>query len=365
MLTFLRWPRPLLAFATLFAVFVVAAVDLLTGEELSFFVFYFIPVSFAAWNLNLRWAIATAILCTVAWLMVETLSGHAYSHWSLLMANTFIRLSSYTLIGYFVSSLKESRLALNQYAVRLEERVAQRTLTLQERVAELEMFSYSVSHNLRAPLRAMEGMAQAADESLAERRPEELRNYLDRIRSAAVRMDRLILDLVDYVQLTIGESQLRPISIGPLIFEVLAQYRSTLDQNGAKVTVESEMPTVWGHNRMLHAVFYNLVSNALKFSKAGQSPLVLITSQDLPDGRVQIRVRDHGIGIKKEHHERIFGLFEQLHPYDAYGGTGMGLALARKCVEKMDGRIGCESDLCQGSTFWIELRKYQQMGGTD
>lgn len=256
-------------------------------------------------------------------------------------------------------NFKESRVELKRYAAELEKRVAQRTTKLQERVAELETFSYSLSHNLRAPLRAMEGMAHAAEESLANDCPAELRLYLDRIRSSSVRMDRLIHDLVEYVQLTIIESEMRPISIAPLLSEVLAHYRSTVEQKGARVTIESEMPTVWGHNRMLHSILTNLVSNAIKFAKPAENPVVSIFSQDVPGGRVRILIRDQGIGIAKEYHERIFGIFEQLHPYDVYGGTGMGLAHARKCIEKMDGCIGCESEPCHGATFWIELRQHR------
>ncbi len=343
-------------------------VDLSTGDELSFYVFYFIPVIFAAWNLSRNWAVATAFLCTIGWLGEEYLAGHVYSSKAMLFANTFIRWVSYTLMGYFFSKLRQSRAELRMYANELEQRVALRTRKLQERVAELELFSYSVSHNLRAPLRAMDGMAHCMEECLQEREGKskgygepttEARGYLARIRTSAVRMDRLVLDLVEYVQLTIREPELRLIHVAPVLAEVLTEHRAMIEEKKAEIIIPGVILPVLGDNWMLHTVLFQFVNNALKFVDTGSMPRITIGTDEILEGWVRVWVSDNGIGISKSHLERIFYLFEQLHPYDTYGGgTGMGLAMAKKCVEKMGGKIGAESRDGEGTTFWFEVRKY-------
>jgi signal transduction histidine kinase len=367
-ITFSNWPKPLLIAATVVLVLIVAMVDLLTGDELSFYVFYFMPVIFAAWNLSGKWAAATACLCTIGWLGEEYLAGHVYSTKGMLVANTSIRLISYLLMGYFFSKLRQSRAELRMYANELEQRVAQRTYKLQERVAELEMVSYAVSHNLRAPLRAMGGMAHFLEEYLQESEGKserggdpanEARGYLARIKSSAARMDRLVLDLVGYVQLTIHEPELRLIPAAAVLAEVLAEHRAMIEEKNAEVDIVGKIPPVLGDNRMLHTVLFQLVNNALKFVDPGSTPRITVGTDEMSEGRVRFWVRDSGIGINRTHLERIFHVFEQLHSYGMYGGgTGMGLAMAKKCVEKMGGRIGAESSEGKGATFWFEVRKY-------
>jgi signal transduction histidine kinase len=352
----------LLAGTCLLLVLLVAFVDHLTGSELSFFVFYFIPVSVAAWTLGLRWAAATALLCTLGWVLVDNISGHRYSHPALLAANVGVRWLSYTLMGYFFAILKKSRKELARHAAELEQRVQQRTAKLQERVAELETLSYSVSHNLRAPLRAMSGMADALEDSLNGKATEEISGYVSRIKGSARKMDELILGLVDYVDITLREPELRPVNPGPILAEVLDQHRGAIQQHRVEVQIGTILPQVWGQNRMLRFVFSQVISNALKFRKPGRNPVVTVSAADQPEGKTRLFISDNGCGIAPEHQERIFGLFEQLHPGACGGeggGTGMGLAIARKCVEKMGGEIGVSSSGVQGATFWIELRKHE------
>jgi signal transduction histidine kinase len=355
----------LLRAITIAAVILVALVDLVTGEELSFFVFYFIPVSFAAWNVSLRSGLEAALLCTLGWLAVETLSGHKYSETWLLFANTIIRWTSYSFMGYFVSKLKQSRVELKEYTEELEARVAQRTVKLQEQIADLEMFAYSATHNLRAPLRAIEGIAHGLRDNVpAHFAGGEVQEDLSRMQTAAARMDRLLMDLVGYVQLAIASPEPRPIEVARLLSEAIYASRSEIEKSSAEVIVENRMPSAWGDNRMLYAVLWHLLSNALKFIPPERKPVIRISSRELEDGRVRLLIKDNGIGISPKYQERIFGLFEQLHSHEAYGGgTGMGLALAKKCVEKMGGSIGVISEgEGLGSTFWIVLRKYEAAG---
>ncbi|HEX7860993.1 MAG TPA: ATP-binding protein [Verrucomicrobiae bacterium] len=358
-----KWPKPLYRALTFVLVLLVAAVDLSTGDELSFFVFYFIPVSFAAWTLGLRAAVGSALLATIGWLAVETLSGHKYSHPWLLFANTLIRWSSYMLMGYFFVKLKQSRTALARYALELETMVQQRTAKLQERVSELEMFSYSVSHNLRAPLRAIEGMSHLIDDALPEnKRQPEISRCLSQIKAAAVRMDRLVMDLVGYVQLTIREPEIRPTFLAPLISEAIETNRQLIETSGARITCTRWEGAVLANSGVLKTVLVELINNAVQFASPERKPVVTVRVDDSSLAYVRIFISDNGIGIAPEHQRRIFGLFEQLHSYDRFGGgTGMGLAVAKKSVEKLGGTIEVHSDgEGYGATFCISLERYQR-----
>ena len=225
-------------------------------------------------------------------------------------------------------------------------------------MAEIEMFSYTVSHNLRGPLRALEGVSQMLDDAIAEDNRKEVLELLDRIKGAAVRMDRLILDLVQYNQLSVSETNPRPVLLGPLASEVIHECERLIQEKNAAIKIENELPHVVGDNRMLRSVLLQLLVNALTFVAPGKAPVVSIGSTDLAGDRTRIWIRDNGIGIAKEHQFRIFELFERLHPFDAYGGgTGIVLATSLKAIQKMGGTIGCESDGANGTTFWFELPK--------
>lgn len=348
-------PPAVVACVSMALVVAVAGIDLLTGEELSFFVFYFVPVSFAAWKGNPRMAAACALACTAAWLGVEKLSGHKYSHGGLLAANLLIRWVSYTVMGRFVSNLKASREALNKHAERLEHEVARRTAQLQERVGELEMFSYSVSHNLRAPLRAIEGNSSFVAERVGNAGAE-VADALDRIGGAAVRMDRLIMSLVEYVQLTLASPELRPVAVGPILREVLDAQRAAIQRLGAQVDVEQQFPFVRGDNRLIHTIFRNLVGNSLQFVRAEGPPRVAVSWREVRPGVARFEVSDNGPGIPPRFHQLIFGPFEQLQSHAEYPeSAGMGLTVAQKCASKLKGKVGVKSDGATGSTFWVEL----------
>lgn len=237
---------------------------------------------------------------------------------------------------------------------RLEERVRARTAQLQERNEELEAFAYSISHDLRSPLRAMEGFTQALIEDYGDRLDETGRHHAERVVTAARTMDRLIDDLLAYSRITRTELPLAPLDLRRLIEESLQQLDADLRSRNARVAVADSLPAVIGHGPTLAQVLANLVANAIKFVPAERTPDVRITAEPR-DGRVRLWVEDNGIGIAPEHHERIFRVFERLHRAAEYPGTGIGLAIVRKAMERMGGSSGLESALGRGSRFWIEL----------
>ena len=270
-------------------------------------------------------------------------------------------------------ALQQSQLReqLQNYTTELEERVVERTAKLQETNAELEAFSYSVSHDLRAPLRTMQGFSQALLEDYGDKIDSTGQDYAHYIVESAVQMDTLISDLLAYSQLSREDIQIQPIDLSRLIAEVLSQLNVELRERKAHITVEEPLPPVIAHHRILVQVLINLISNAIKFVKPDVQPQVrvwaevrgsgdtkdnsLLATPDSSRHWVRLWIEDNGIGIAVEHQERIYRVFERLHGVETYPGTGIGLAIVRKGMERLSGRFGIESQVDRGSRFWIEL----------
>jgi signal transduction histidine kinase len=238
---------------------------------------------------------------------------------------------------------------------RLEEQVRERTAKLEERNDELEAFGYSISHDLRAPLRAMQGFSQALLEDCGDRLDAMGREYAERIVAGARRMDELIRDLLAYSRVSRAELQLVRVPLTPVAQSALAELSGALRARNASVHVDEPLPAVLGHPATLSQVLTNLLGNGLKFVPPGRTPELRLHAERR-NGLVRVWVEDNGIGIAPEHQARIFRVFERLHSTDDYPGTGIGLAIVRKAVERMGGQVGVESRLGHGSRFWVELQ---------
>jgi PAS domain S-box-containing protein len=237
----------------------------------------------------------------------------------------------------------------------LEARVEERTRELQHALDELNAFAYTVAHDLRAPLRAMHAFGDILLSEYQDRAlDDEGRGYIRRIRDGSRRLDTLIQGLLEYSRLGRSETELGPVDLAATVADAQAQLRSELDAAGTQVTMRGPFPRVRGNPLLLTQAAANLLSNASKFVAAGVRPRVEVSAEERA-GRVRLLVRDNGIGIDPAHQERIFGVFERLHPAGAYPGTGIGLAIVRRAVERMGGAVGLASAPGRGSTFWIEL----------
>ncbi|HUS37732.1 MAG TPA: ATP-binding protein [Verrucomicrobiae bacterium] len=238
----------------------------------------------------------------------------------------------------------------------LEDRIAERTAALAATVGELEAFSYSVSHDMRAPLRAMHGYAQILVEQYPGKVLDETAvDYLSRIARSAVRMDLLIQDVLSYTKVLRGHVTLEPVDMEGLIADVIdahPQWRSSK----ASIEVIGRIPKVVGNEALLMQCVSNLLSNAIKFVVAGAQPHVKIRPEQIGNN-VTIWFEDNGIGIAPEDHGRIFRMFERIHPAAEFEGTGIGLTIVRKAVERLNGQVGFKSTPGQGSKFWMQLPK--------
>ncbi|KAB8317633.1 hypothetical protein SD81_020390 [Tolypothrix campylonemoides VB511288] len=250
---------------------------------------------------------------------------------------------------------KHNQLQSEQEKETLEKRVSDRTLQLQSANDELEAFGYTVSHDLQAPLRGMHGFAEALLEDYGDVLDELGKEYTRRILISALRLEDLIQDLLAYSHLSRSELPLKVIDLTQLLSEVIKEIQPDIEEKQAEIKIQSPLPQVIGHHSTLVQVITNLLLNAMKFVKVSVRPQVQVCAER-HDNWVRLWVADNGIGIAPEHQQRIFRVFERLHGQETYPGTGIGLAIVRKGVERMHGQVGVESQLAQGSRFWIDLR---------
>jgi PAS domain S-box-containing protein len=254
-------------------------------------------------------------------------------------------------------ALQQARLSqqVQRYTTELEDRVRERTAQLQDINQELESFTYSVSHDLRAPLRALQGFATALLEDYGDRFDEVGRDYAQRLVTAAEQMERLIQDLLTYSRLSRAELRLTSVNLSAAVAEAIAQLETPIQQAQAQIIVEEPLASMYGNRAILLQAIANLLSNAIKFVPPNEQPRIHLRTETKNE-TVRLWVEDNGIGIEPKYGERIFKVFERLHGHEMYPGTGIGLAIVRKGMERLGGKSGFESTPGKGSRFWIEGR---------
>jgi PAS domain S-box-containing protein len=245
--------------------------------------------------------------------------------------------------------------ALNDLTHELELRVLQRTRELEESNRSLEDFARSVSHDLRAPLRAISGFAEIIARRHTAGLDEEGRHYLANILEAAARMEELIQDLLNYARLGGEAGELSAIPLTPLVEEIVSGFSEVEDMAGTEISVDQDLPVVRGVPVLLRQVFANLIGNALKFRRQGVAQRIEITGSE--EGRwAVVRVADNGIGIAPEYLNKIFDMFQRLHSKEEYPGTGIGLAVVRRAMALMGGKVEVESEPGKGSVFVVKFQ---------
>ncbi|MGO8674610.1 MAG: sensor histidine kinase [Limisphaerales bacterium] len=235
----------------------------------------------------------------------------------------------------------------------LEARVEQQTARLAELRAELKEISYSIIHDLRAPLRAISGFSELVLAESRDRLSERSNDFLRRIAEACQRMDHLLRDALAFNMVLQHELPLGPVDAGALLRGMVAGYPQ-FQAPGAEIRIEGSFPRVLANEGGLTQCFSHLLDNALKFVKTGTVPRVTIRAERVEGGKVRVWFEDNGIGVPEECQESIFLMFRQ--EVVGCGGTGIGLALVRHLTQRMGGRVGVESAPDQGSRFWVELR---------
>jgi signal transduction histidine kinase len=249
-------------------------------------------------------------------------------------------------------ALRTAQAQLANRAVQLEGLVTQRTAKLQETIGELEGFSYSITHDLRAPLRAMQSFSHMAEKGYGDKLDDAGKDLLRRIRESANRMDKLIQDVLQYSQVLRLDLRLERVDADHLLRGILESYQD-FQEPQAEVIIEGRLPAVLGNEAALTQCFSNLLNNAVKFVTPGTKPRVRISGERQGE-MVRFWMTDKGIGIATQHLAKIFEMFQRLET--SFEGTGIGLTIVRKAVERMGGQVGVESEPGKGSRFWLELK---------
>jgi two-component system CheB/CheR fusion protein len=253
------------------------------------------------------------------------------------------------------AALREAKERLAGQAVELERLVAERTGELTDVNKHLEAFVYTIAHDLRAPLRAMQGFSTLLLEESGPALGERGRDFAGRICKSAQFMDALLRDLLAFSRVSQQRVELRPVALHSVVQTALSRLEGEIREKQAVVDDSGTWPAVLAHEVTLTQVMVNLIGNALKFIAPEVVPMLRLRAEESGD-YVRVWVEDNGIGIALPHHEQIFRLFTRLGG-EAYPGTGLGLAIVQKGIERMGGRVGLESTLGAGSRFWFELRK--------
>jgi signal transduction histidine kinase len=234
--------------------------------------------------------------------------------------------------------------------------LAKRSAALETSNKELEAFAYSVSHDLRAPLRHMAGFAELLRSSAAPFLNEKSTRYLTVVLEEANRMGSLIDDLLAFSRIGRAEAHYSTISLQQIVQDVVAEARQ--DANGRNIVWRVDaLPEWYGDRSMLRLVVINLISNAVKFTRTRSEPEIEIGCSERKDDHVVLFVRDNGVGFDMKYSNKLFGVFQRLHSQEAFEGTGIGLATVQRIVHRHGGRVWAEGKVEGGATFYFSLSK--------
>ena len=254
------------------------------------------------------------------------------------------------------AELRQAQEKLSLYAEELEKQVAVRTAYLDESIQSLESVCYTIAHDLRAPLRAMQGFTQIIVEDYAPAFDEEGRALTSRIVSAATRMDALIRDLLEYAKLSHVDLPCQTLDLNKAIQKVMETetLHSEVISKKAQILIQP-LPSVWGNQTIIEQILTNILANALKFVEKDKPPIIEIWSESMEQGP-RIFIKDNGIGIAEEYRDRIFEMFQRLHENEKqYAGTGVGLAIVKKGIERIGGRVGLDTRVSNGTCLYLDF----------
>ena len=233
-----------------------------------------------------------------------------------------------------------------------ERKTAERALA--HSVQELEAFAYSVAHDLKAPLRAIQGFSEILQDDYRDRLDATGCEYLNYVGNGAARMGELIDDLLEYSRVGRGGLMFTPVDVAQVVQEAEQSLVADIEASGARIRISGTLPVLEGHRGILEQLFQNLIANAIKFTVPGKRPEIVISAQSEQRWHV-ISVLDNGIGIGEEYRQSIFDIFQRLHDADEYEGTGIGLAIVKKCVQLHGGAVSVEAGPDGGSNFLLRL----------
>ncbi|MGB0931976.1 MAG: sensor histidine kinase, partial [Chitinophagales bacterium] len=267
-------------------------------------------------------------------------------------------------VSYLIFALSESLIevaekeatAAKKQAEELENIVTARTIELQHTNADLRQFAYVASHDLKEPLRMVSSFLGLIEKRLKGKEDEDLKEFITYAVDGTQRMDILINDLLSYSRVNTRQKPFEKVNLNEILDVVKINLKVMVEQSNAVVKIDKKLPTVKADLNQMIQLFQNILSNAIKYRDKNVVPVIGISSNRV-NGGFEIRVTDNGIGIAEEYFERIFQVFQRLHSRAEYEGTGVGLAICKRIVDRHGGKITVESVKDEGSTFIFDLPK--------
>jgi signal transduction histidine kinase len=340
----------------------VALVDYVTGAELKISIFYLLPISLMAWFVNRRVGIILAVFSSVLEVVTDLMVGHPFSHSIIVYWNGAVQAGFFVIIVLTLSALRseyektlkinrELREALAQLRVTKDE-LERSTQDLARSNAELETFATVVAHDLKGPLITAGGYIRRFQRRYKDKFDKEANRLIGHALDGMTRMETLIHALLSYARAGAKPKNLKPTNFNDLVERAVADLQMEIEKSAAKVS-HDQLPTLLADEIQITQLFQNLIVNGIKFHR-GDFPSIHISAEQQEKEWV-FSLRDNGIGIDRKDINRIFDVYERLHPMEEYKGHGIGLAICKKIVENHGGRIWVESELGKGSTFFFVL----------
>ncbi len=318
----------------------VGYIDYLTGQLIGVGAFYLLPIFFLTWFLNKNAGVMMAFICA-ATIVISNLPAF-YVNARIEFWNTFMHLCFFMIFVLLLSTIRRQ----------IEER--DRLITrLQHSYKDMESFTYAASHDLRSPLIAVSGFSRILQEDYSDALDEKGRDLLNRIAGSAKKMSQLIDDLLSFSRVSSREISCSEIDMKTLVGEVFKELRYTVGERRIRLEIK-DLPRAQGDMPMIRQVLVNFLSNAIKFTRTQEDPAIEVGGFE--DGKENVYyVRDNGIGLDEKFRDKLFGLFQRIHVSQQFEGTGIGLFMIKRIIEKHGGRVWAEGAPDRGATFYFCL----------
>jgi len=359
---FKGWSNTSLFLWGLAGVLLVGFGDYITGQEIGFTIFYLLPISLAAWFASRNVAVMMCLTSAIVEFLANAGAGRTYSHFLIPFWNSAVSFCFFLLYVLILSMLKSEYKTKNKLIAELQDSYAElkdikedlerKSQELARSNDELKDFAYAASHDLQEPLRIIRGYVQLLAKRYKGRLDADADDFIQYTVEGVGRMQRLIKDLLEYSRLGISTEIFKASEGRELVDRALANLQAAVEESGAVVTC-GPLPAVAVDSSQLSRVFQNLIGNAIKFH-GEETPRIHVSAERRGEEWV-FSVRDNGIGMNPDQFERIFMIFQRLHTREEYEGTGIGLAICKKIVERHGGRIWVESEEGKGSTFYFTI----------